>query len=58
MNQERDLLLKRIILIGEDYDLTDYINSRLKKLGFKFAEDLSPINLVNLYEDLLLKIYQ
>jgi hypothetical protein len=58
MNQERDLLIRRIELIGDDYDLTDYINSRLEKLGFKFVRDLPPINLVDLYDGLLIKIYQ
>ena len=58
MNQERGLLITRLELIGDDYELTDYIQSKVQKVGHKFIKDLSANELVDLYDSVLCKIYQ
>ena len=58
MNQERDLLLCRLELIGDDYELNDYIQFRINKLGFKHRSELSAVELLDLYDAVLCKIYQ
>jgi len=58
MNNERGLILTRLELIGNDYDLQDYINLQVKKTGHEFIKDLSAIELLNLYDSVLCKIYQ
>lgn len=58
MNSERGLLLVRLELIGNDYDLNDYIKSRIEGTGHKYVKDLSALELLNLYDSVLCKIYQ
>jgi DNA-binding protein Fis len=58
MNQERNLLLIRLELIADDYDLTQYILQRVEKTGHKYLKDLSAIELLDLYDSVLCKIYQ
>lgn len=58
MNQERGLLFTRLEIIGDDYELNDYIKHRVEKMGHKFIKDLSAVELLNLYEAVLCKIYQ
>jgi hypothetical protein len=58
MNNERGLILTRLELIGNDYDLQDWINFQIEKAGYKFIKDLSPVELLNLYDSVLCKIYQ
>ena len=58
MNNERGLILIRLELIGNDYDLNNYIHSRIEKLGHKFIKDLSALELLDLYDSVLCKIYQ
>jgi hypothetical protein len=58
MNQERNLLLRRLELIGDDYELNDYIQFRIEKLGLKHRSELSAIELLDLYDAILCKIYQ
>jgi hypothetical protein len=58
MNNERGLILTRLELIGNDYDLQDWINFQIEKAGHKFIKDLSPVELLNLYDSVLCKIYQ
>jgi hypothetical protein len=58
MNNERGLILIRLELIADDYDLHDYIRSSIEKTGHKFVKDLSPVELLNLYDSVLCKIYQ
>jgi hypothetical protein len=59
MNQERNLLIVRLELIGDDYEgISSYIKTRLEKTGHKHLRDLSAIELVNLYDSVLCKIYQ
>jgi DNA-binding protein Fis len=58
MNQERNLLFTRLEIIGDDYELTDYIKDRVEKMGHKFIKDLSAVELLNLYDSVLCKIYQ
>jgi hypothetical protein len=58
MNNERGLILTRLELIGNDYDLQDWINLQVEKAGYKFIKDLSPVELLNLYDSVLCKIYQ
>ena len=58
MNNERGLILTRLELIGNDYDLNDYIKSKVEKLGHKFIKDLSGMELLDLYDSVLCKIYQ
>jgi hypothetical protein len=58
MNNERGLILTRLELIGSDYDLQDWINFQIEKAGYKFIKDLSPVELLNLYDSVLCKIYQ
>ena len=58
MSQERGLLLTRLELIGDDYDLNDYIKFRVEKSGHKFIKDLSALELLDLYDAVLCKIYQ
>jgi DNA-binding protein Fis len=58
MNNERGLILTRLELIGNDYDLNDYIKLKVEKLGHKFIKDLSGIELLDLYDSVLCKIYQ
>lgn len=58
MNNERGLLLIRLELIANDYDLQDYIHSRMEKMGHKFVRDLSALELLDLYDSVLCKVYQ
>jgi hypothetical protein len=58
MNNERGLILTRLELIGNDYDLNDYIKLKVEKLGHKFIKDLSGMELLDLYDSVLCKIYQ
>lgn len=58
MNNERQLLLTRIKLVGDDYELNDYIQSRVEKLGHTAVSDFSSMELVNLYDAVLCRIYQ
>ena len=58
MNEERNLLLVRLELIANDYELTGYIKSRIEKSGKKYLKDLSPLELLDLYDSVLCKIYQ
>ena len=59
MNQERKLLLVRLELISKDYEGLDrYIQERIQDTGETLLEDLSPIQLLNLYDSVLCKIYQ
>ena len=58
MNNERGLILIRLELIADDYDLHDYIHSSIEKTGHKFVKDLSALELLNLYDSVLCKIYQ
>ena len=58
MNSERDLLLGQLELIGNDYDLNDYIKARIEETGHKYLKDLSALELLNLYDSVLCKIYQ
>jgi len=58
MNNERGLILIRLEIIGNDYDLNGYIRSRCEKLGHKFLKDLSALELLDLYDSVLCKIYQ
>jgi hypothetical protein len=58
MNNERGLILTRLELIGNDYELQDWINFQIEKAGYKFIKDLSPVELLNLYDSVLCKIYQ
>ena len=58
MTNERNLILVRLEIIGNDYDLNDYIKSKIEKSGHKFIKDLSAIELLNLYDSVLCKIYQ
>jgi hypothetical protein len=58
MSEERSLIVVRLELIGEDYELTDYIKGRIEKLGHKYMKELSPIELLDLYDSILCKIYQ
>jgi hypothetical protein len=58
MNNERGLILIRLELIGNDYDLNDYIKLKVEKLGHKFIKDLSAMELLDLYDSVLCKIYQ
>jgi len=58
MNNERGLILTRLELIGTDYDLQDWINFQIEKAGYKFIKDLSPVELLNLYDSVLCQIYQ
>jgi hypothetical protein len=58
MNNERGLILTRLELIGNDYDLQDWINFQIEKAGYKCIKDLSPVELLNLYDSVLCKIYQ
>jgi hypothetical protein len=58
MNNERSLLLIRLELIADDYDLHGYIHSHMEKTGHKFVRDLSALELLNLYDSVLCKVYQ
>ena len=58
MNKERNLILVRLEIIGNDYDLNGYIRSRIDKLGHKFIKDLSALELLDLYDSVLCKIFQ
>ena len=58
MNNERGLILTRLELIGNDYDLQDWINFQIEKAGYKFIKELSPVELLNLYDSVLCQIYQ
>jgi hypothetical protein len=58
MNNERGLILTRLELIGNDYDLQDWINFQIERAGYKFIKDLSPVELLNLYDSVLYQIYQ
>jgi DNA-binding protein Fis len=58
MNNERGLILTRLELIGNDYDLNDYIKDRVEETGHKFIKDLSAMELLDLYDSVLCKIYQ
>jgi DNA-binding protein Fis len=58
MNNERGLILTRLELIGNDYDLQDWINFQIEKAGYKFIKDLSGMELLDLYDSVLCKIYQ
>jgi hypothetical protein len=58
MNNERGLILIRLELICNDYDLHDYIHSKIEKTGHKFIKDLSALELLDLYDSVLCKIYQ
>jgi hypothetical protein len=58
MTNERNLILARLEIIGNDYDLNDYIKLKIEKSGHKFIKDLSAIELLNLYDSVLCKIYQ
>jgi DNA-binding protein Fis len=58
MNNERGLILTRLELIGNDYDLNDYIKLEVERFGHKFIKDLSGMELLDLYDSVLCKIYQ
>jgi hypothetical protein len=56
-NQERNLLIVRLELICKDYENMDkYIHTMLKDTGETLLEDLSPMQLLNLYDSVLCKI--
>ena len=58
MNQERTLVLDRLELLKEYEGLAEYIDSKVSKLGHKFAHELSALELLNVYDSALCKIYQ
>jgi hypothetical protein len=58
-NQERNLLLVRLEIIAKDYDgLEQYIKDRINDTGETLLEDLSPMQLLNLYDSVMCKIFR
>lgn len=59
MSKERDLIMCRLELIAKDYEgMASYIRSRIVKTNHEFIYQLSPIELLDLYDLVLCQIYQ
>jgi len=59
MSKERDLIMCRLELIAKDYDgMASYIRSRIVQKNHEFIYEFSPIELLDLYDSVLCKIYQ
>jgi hypothetical protein len=56
-NRERQLLLVRLELIAKDYDgLSAYIKNEVDYTGKNLLDELSAMELLNLYDSVLCKI--
>ena len=57
--EERDLIINQLEIIAKDYEgMASYIRSRIVKTNHEFIYQLSPIELLDLYDSVLCQIYQ
>lgn len=58
MKTERDYLIENLEIIGDEYELNDWIESMLYQLKVKELNELNAELLIDLYDAALRKIYQ
>jgi len=58
MKTERDYMIENLEIIGDEYELNDWLESMLYKMKVKELQELEASQLVELYDATLRKIYQ
>jgi hypothetical protein len=58
MKTERDYLIENLEIIGDEYELNDWLESMLYQLKVKELNELEAVWLCDLYDAALRKIYQ
>ena len=58
MKTERDYLIENLEIIGDEYELNDWLESMLYKMKVKELKELEAGQLIELYDATLRKIYQ
>jgi hypothetical protein len=58
MKKERECLIENLEIIGDEYELNDWLESMLYKIGVRELQELEPEMLIDLYDAALCKIYR
>jgi hypothetical protein len=58
MKTERECLIENLEIIGDEYELNDWLESMLYKIGVRELQELEPEMLIDLYDATLCKIYR
>jgi hypothetical protein len=58
MKTERDYLIENLEIIGDEYELNDWLESMLYKMKVRELQELEPEMLIDLYDATLCKIYR